>query len=228
MARALCKSILLIIYICWSHIINFGLLPTSDLDTELLLLDDPLSAVDAKVGRLIFDSAIQELRLNRGKGVILVTHQHQFIGNSRCILLSQGTLKCDGTYEECIAASAGFLSTMIQGKPTDRSETVENDSDMTEETKIEESKQDEAFKEQSASGTVGRSTFVEYGKAMGGYKAIILLFLLFSAAQASVLYTIRRMGQWAESSNPVSCTLLMNYRAYVHFILTFTNFDINR
>lgn len=40
-------------------------------DSELLLLDDPLSAVDTKVGRQIFYSAIQDLAVKRGKCVIL-------------------------------------------------------------------------------------------------------------------------------------------------------------
>lgn len=40
-------------------------------NSEVLILDDPLSAVDAKVGRLIFHSAIQDLGVKKGKCVIL-------------------------------------------------------------------------------------------------------------------------------------------------------------
>lgn len=40
-------------------------------DAAVILLDDPLSAVDSKVGKLIFYSAIQELAVNRGKCVVL-------------------------------------------------------------------------------------------------------------------------------------------------------------
>lgn len=40
-------------------------------DSEVLLLDDPLSAVDTKVGRQIFYSAIQDLAVKRGKCVVL-------------------------------------------------------------------------------------------------------------------------------------------------------------
>ena len=174
-----------------------------DLDTELLLLDDPLSAVDSKVGRLIFNAAIQDLRIKRGKGVILVTHQHQFLGNARCLLISQGVLKCDGSYEECIAASDGFLSAVIQDKAVENKETSRNERDVVEESGTENATDDEAFKEQKSSGTVKRSTYIGYGKAMGGYKAVLVLLLLFGASQASTLYAIRSMGEWAESSDPV-------------------------
>lgn len=42
------------------------------------LFDDPLSAVDAHVGRALFDHAIMGLR-DRGKTVILVTHALHFL-----------------------------------------------------------------------------------------------------------------------------------------------------
>ena len=51
-------------------------------NADVLLLDDPLSAVDAKVGRLIFYSAIQDLCLKRGKCVILGMYKTCFLWRS--------------------------------------------------------------------------------------------------------------------------------------------------
>eukprot|EP00591_Stephanopyxis_turris_P010047 CAMPEP_0195508726 /NCGR_PEP_ID=MMETSP0794_2-20130614/1858_1 /TAXON_ID=515487 /ORGANISM="Stephanopyxis turris, Strain CCMP 815" /LENGTH=117 /DNA_ID=CAMNT_0040635765 /DNA_START=2484 /DNA_END=2834 /DNA_ORIENTATION=+ len=59
-------------------------------DPEVLLLDDVLSAVDSKVGLQIYRSAIEQLGVKRGKCVVLVTHQHQYIGESKCILMKNG------------------------------------------------------------------------------------------------------------------------------------------
>lgn len=41
------------------------------LDADILLLDDPLSAVDTKVGRHIFHSAVHNMAVKRGKCVVL-------------------------------------------------------------------------------------------------------------------------------------------------------------
>lgn len=77
---------------------------------DIILLDDPLSAVDSAVSKLIFYKAIKELCIERlGKCVILVTHQHQFISESKCILMSRGRVKCVGSWSDCLDASEGDL-----------------------------------------------------------------------------------------------------------------------
>jgi len=50
-------------------------------------LDDPLSAVDARVGKSIFENAIQLLLQH--KTVILVTHQIQFLKSANQIVVIQ-------------------------------------------------------------------------------------------------------------------------------------------
>ncbi|MFN9956460.1 MAG: ATP-binding cassette domain-containing protein, partial [bacterium] len=72
-------------------------------DADVVLLDDPLSAVDAKVGRVLFFSAIQGLCVQRGKCVVLATHQHQFLGSSRCVYMSRGEIAYVGSYSDCAA-----------------------------------------------------------------------------------------------------------------------------
>jgi ATP-binding cassette subfamily C (CFTR/MRP) protein 4 len=71
-------------------------------DPDVLVLDDPLSAVDAKVGRQLFQEAILGLMVKRGKCVILATHQHQYVNDSRCVLVVQGRVGCEGSYEDCV------------------------------------------------------------------------------------------------------------------------------
>ncbi|XP_058296936.1 LOW QUALITY PROTEIN: ATP-binding cassette sub-family C member 12 [Hylobates moloch] len=73
-------------------------LPYGDL-TELYLLDDPLSAVDAHVGKHFFEECIKKTL--RGKTVVLVTHQLQFLEScDEVILLEDGEICEKGTHKE--------------------------------------------------------------------------------------------------------------------------------
>ncbi|KAF5919732.1 hypothetical protein HPG69_000333 [Diceros bicornis minor] len=63
---------------------------------EVYLLDDPLSAVDAHVGKHVFEECIKKTL--RGKTVVLVTHQLQFLEScDEVILLEDGEIREKGT-----------------------------------------------------------------------------------------------------------------------------------
>jgi len=66
-----------------------------------VLLDDPLSAVDAHVGRHIFHEVLGPNGLLAGATRILVTHQTQYLPLAdRVVLLDGGAVIAQGTYEE--------------------------------------------------------------------------------------------------------------------------------
>jgi ATP-binding cassette subfamily C (CFTR/MRP) protein 4 len=177
-------------------------------DADVLLLDDPLSAVDSKVARSIYYSAIQSLGVNRGKCVILVTHQHQFVGsaNNTCILLDGGKVVCCGSFADCVEASSGTISEALQ--------TEEGEEDVSREEKepnrladfempISQKKDtegiaDDAQIEKRKTGIVQFSTWSSYGKAMGGLASCLAFFVVFTVTQASLLVTIVQLGKWAD------------------------------
>ncbi|XP_047385034.1 ATP-binding cassette sub-family C member 12 isoform X3 [Sciurus carolinensis] len=68
-------------------------------DRQLYLLDDPLSAVDAHVGKHVFEECIKKTL--RGKTVVLVTHQLQFLEScDEVILLEDGEICEKGTHKK--------------------------------------------------------------------------------------------------------------------------------
>ncbi|XP_074149416.1 ATP-binding cassette sub-family C member 12 isoform X1 [Sminthopsis crassicaudata] len=68
-------------------------------DREVYLLDDPLSAVDAHVGKQIFEECIKKAL--KGKTMVLVTHQLQFLEFcDEVILLEDGEIYEKGTHKE--------------------------------------------------------------------------------------------------------------------------------
>lgn len=61
----------------------------------MYLLDDPLSAVDAHVGKHMFEECV--VKYLRGKTRILVTHQLQYLRNvDRIIVLKDGEIETEG------------------------------------------------------------------------------------------------------------------------------------
>ncbi|KAF9583122.1 hypothetical protein BGW38_010208 [Lunasporangiospora selenospora] len=68
---------------------------------DIYLLDDPLSAVDAHVGRAIFDKVIGPGGLLSGKARLLVTHQLQYLAQSTSIImLKEGRVVEQGSFQE--------------------------------------------------------------------------------------------------------------------------------
>ncbi len=56
-------------------------------DSDILLLDDPLSAVDTKVAKSIYEKVI--LKLHGKKTIILVTHQINYLSDCDWILIME-------------------------------------------------------------------------------------------------------------------------------------------
>uniref|UniRef100_A0A8C1TCQ2 ATP-binding cassette sub-family C member 5 n=1 Tax=Cyprinus carpio TaxID=7962 RepID=A0A8C1TCQ2_CYPCA len=74
---------------------------------DIFLLDDPLSAVDAHVGKHIFEECIKKKL--KGKSVILVTHQLQYLEFcDEVVLLDNGEIKEAGTHCDLMKAKGRY------------------------------------------------------------------------------------------------------------------------
>eukprot|EP00526_Cylindrotheca_closterium_P003573 CAMPEP_0113610786 /NCGR_PEP_ID=MMETSP0017_2-20120614/5211_1 /TAXON_ID=2856 /ORGANISM="Cylindrotheca closterium" /LENGTH=1304 /DNA_ID=CAMNT_0000519695 /DNA_START=42 /DNA_END=3956 /DNA_ORIENTATION=+ /assembly_acc=CAM_ASM_000147 len=174
-------------------------------DADVLIADDPLSAVDARVGRQLFNEAILELGVKRGKCVILTTHQHQYVHEQRCVLVARGKIGKIGSYTECVAAANGKLTAhsaddavdTLSAEPKTAPSKAGDQDEMDEivpstNEKVKESKED------NNTGVVKFDTFLNYARAMGGLGVGFGLFMLFTITQAVVLVAVVMMGRWAE------------------------------
>lgn len=102
------------------------------LDPEIVIFDDPLSAVDAHVGKSLFQDAIVGALRNRGVTVILVTHAIHFLSQVDYIYtLNNGVVTESGTYEELISRGGDFARLDLEfgghaseGKDEDQTEEV--------------------------------------------------------------------------------------------------------
>jgi ATP-binding cassette subfamily C (CFTR/MRP) protein 4 len=88
-------------------------------DADLYVLDDPLSAVDPKVANALFSLCIRDQLLQRNKGVLLVTHQTQFLPYAdELVLLSEGRIVVKGSFDEIIASPEGAALCSTQHEST--------------------------------------------------------------------------------------------------------------
>ena len=69
-------------------------------NADIYFLDDPISAVDAKVARKIYENAILGL-VKKGKTVVLTTHQISYLTECQKVwIMEKGEIKSEGTPKE--------------------------------------------------------------------------------------------------------------------------------
>ncbi|XP_050687231.1 ATP-binding cassette sub-family C member 2-like isoform X2 [Eriocheir sinensis] len=84
-------------------------------DASIFLLDDPLSAVDAHVGRHIFDYVVGPNGLLRNKTRVLVTHAVTFLPQvDEVAVVAEGRLRERGSYATLLAAGGDFANFVVQ------------------------------------------------------------------------------------------------------------------
>ncbi|XP_075949230.1 ATP-binding cassette sub-family C member 3 isoform X1 [Anarhichas minor] len=78
-------------------------------DTDVYLLDDPLSAVDAHVAKHIFDNLIGPEGVLKGKTRILVTHGISFLPQvDNIMVMVEGRVSEMGSYQELLKQNGAF------------------------------------------------------------------------------------------------------------------------
>ncbi|CAG2170013.1 unnamed protein product, partial [Oppiella nova] len=97
-------------------------------DADIYLLDDPLSAVDAHVGRQLFDETIGPKGILRKNTRILVTHKASVLPEvDKIIVLKKGLISEFGSFNELMAKSGEFAEFIAEYVLRQESEGVDID-----------------------------------------------------------------------------------------------------
>ncbi|KAM5324056.1 ATP-binding cassette sub-family C member 2 [Glossophaga mutica] len=102
-------------------------------NSDIYILDDPLSAVDAHVGKHIFEKVLGPNGLLKGKTRILVTHSIHFLPQvDEIVVLENGTISEKGSYSALLAKKGSFAKNLKtfkkEGQPEGEA-TVNEDSE---------------------------------------------------------------------------------------------------
>lgn len=192
--------------------------------TKILLFDDPLSAVDAHVGEHMFSKAIAG-DITKGTTRVLVTHHVHFLPRcDKVIVMNQGRIEHQGSYNELIAQGVDFAgavdSTKVESskeedtpKKEDMTDDADGDNaDLDEDKTPDEVEKEEADLKKEASmrqkgeklvsteereaGSVAGSAYVQYAKA-GGLCSWFTAIVVQGLGRASEIMSSFWLSWWA-------------------------------
>ncbi|SCV70702.1 BQ2448_3464 [Microbotryum intermedium] len=181
-------------------------------DADIVLLDDPLSAVDAHVGKALFDDAICGALKDRTR--VLVTHAVHFLPRVDWIItIDQGRIQQEGTYDDLIADKDGPFSKMIAEFGGDaiekREEQEEAEEDAIEATEGELDNAPKKMKkkgkglmqeEERAIGAVDGGVYMAFLRAAKGAITVPLLILSLALAQGAQVLGSYWLVWWQEKA----------------------------
>ncbi|CAI6341615.1 unnamed protein product [Periconia digitata] len=174
-------------------------------DADIVLMDDPLSAVDAHVGRHIMDNAI--CGLLKDKCRILATHQLHVLNRcDRIILVDDGEVKAIDTFDNLMAHNADFqqLMTMTASEEDKKEEDgVDEDERETEKKSAQKTKKKKKKpaaalmqEEDRAVKSVEWDVWIAYLKAGGGLWIGPFVLLLLILSQGANISTSLWLSWW--------------------------------
>ncbi|XP_036105449.1 multidrug resistance-associated protein 4 isoform X2 [Molossus molossus] len=197
-------------------------------DADIYLLDDPLSAVDAEVGRHLFQLCICQTLYE--KITVLVTHQLQYLkAASQILILKDGKMVQKGTYTEFLKSGVDFGSLLkkeneeaeqasTSGSPTLRQRTFSESSvwsqqssrpslkDGAPESQATENVQVTVSEESRSAGKVGFKAYKNYFTAGAHWVVIILLILVNIVAQVAYVLQDWWLSYWANEQRALNVT----------------------
>ncbi|KAI8894550.1 P-loop containing nucleoside triphosphate hydrolase protein, partial [Globomyces pollinis-pini] len=137
--------------------------------SDIYLLDDPLAALDAHVGKNVFADAIKGYLGD--KTVLLVTHQLQFLQQvDKVLVLQDGHISEFGKFDDLVNKPNGTLKKMMESYKLETEEEAESVETTTEESEVVGKKEDAQnfiAAEEKNEGGIKFDVYKRYFAAMG-------------------------------------------------------------
>ncbi|QSZ29358.1 hypothetical protein DSL72_003872 [Monilinia vaccinii-corymbosi] len=170
-------------------------------DADLILMDDPLSAVDAHVGRHIFDNAI--MGLLKDKARILATHQLWVLNRcDRIIWMEGGKIQAIDTFSNLMSKHVGFQQLMETTAVEEEREPETEGEGVKKEKKTEKKKHKAPGlmqAEEKSSKSVSWSVYADYVRASGSLWNAPIVFLLLLLSQGANIATSLWLSWWTSN-----------------------------
>ncbi|KAG7398177.1 hypothetical protein PHYBOEH_011500 [Phytophthora boehmeriae] len=192
---------------------------------DILLLDDPLSAVDPHVAHAIFDECVMGLAKNKTRVLVLNSHYDLLTRADKVLVIRDGTIAGDGTYSEVaamfpelvaatdVAVNSGTVprssedqlemanedATSVPEKPPVYAvpAVVDEPTHLTKEEDVGQLIQEEDRVKGTVTADVYKTYFNESG--MNGLVVILLVVLFYTGSQAVRVVVDWWPSHWAKA-----------------------------
>ena len=171
-------------------------------NSDIVLMDDPLSAVDAHVAKHIFDKLIGPNGLLNQRTRILVTHNLGFLHKvDRILLFDDGHIVDDGTLEELQVRKSKVFEEMAEFVGKNNEHEDEGRADEITEKKKDRNDGKLIQKEKSEEGRVSVKHYWFYLKSMNIWLFMLALFY-FATAEAFKVAGNLVLADWTDNFEP--------------------------
>uniref|UniRef100_A0A3P9MLX9 ATP-binding cassette, sub-family C (CFTR/MRP), member 4 n=1 Tax=Oryzias latipes TaxID=8090 RepID=A0A3P9MLX9_ORYLA len=185
-------------------------------EADVYLLDDPLSAVDAEVGRHLFEKCI--CGVLRKKPRVLVTHQLQYLTEAdQILILKEGHMVARGTYTELLQSGVDFASLLKKEEEEEEQQLLPKDfsarerslsqiSALSQTSSVQSVKDGDQLpaetvqmvpEESRGQGTIGIKLYLKYLRAGANVAVLLFVILLNILAQVSYIMQDWWLAYWA-------------------------------
>ncbi|CAL9060621.1 unnamed protein product [Musa banksii] len=219
-------------------------------DSDVYIFDDPLSALDAHVGRQVFDKCIKDQLRNKTR--VLVTNQLHFLPNvDKIILVHEGMVKEEGTFEELCSSGILFQKLMenagkmeeheeeIQGESAEENAKSSENGEVTKMVNALSKKEEKPNKgkegktvlikqEERETGVVSLKVLARYKNALGGMWVVLILFSCYTLTEILRVSSSTWLSVWTDQSSlkshgPGFYNLIYASLSFGQVLVTLTN-----
>ncbi|EDV43276.1 uncharacterized protein Dana_GF16604 [Drosophila ananassae] len=199
---------------------------------DIYLLDDPLSAVDSHVSKMLLDRCLNKFLANKIR--ILVTHRVQLLRHvDHLVLLEGGRISVQGKYD-ALRKLINFRMSVANDVEVAKLRAMRTDSvyedpeprkSLTQEEHLDRDKLEQQFKEQQDKGSVKLKTYRAYLRELGHPLVVAIILILFVVArvsEATMDIFLSKWATWEETEPNLHEPVPEYHRTRMHMVTLYT------
>ena len=180
-------------------------------DNDIYIMDDPISALDAHVGKNIMHNCI--ISYLKGKTRILATHALQYTCFAdRIYYMKNGEIKWEGTYQELIEQKfysefAEKINSKLKKEKEDNDNLLNDTIKINKEVSFNKGTIQRITKDEGKEvGKINNAVFISYFTYIGGFNFCSALLLTLFSWQGLRIMSDLWLGYWSEHQGERSNT----------------------